>query len=311
MTENNFTRHQWDSHEGDTLPNKTLDEAFSRVMQKASEAEKAQKQFAKASSRKHSRDLFRFVLTGVAAAVTLVAVPWITIKLYSEKVIVAESSAAPQPLLCQQITHNGETREVLLPDGSQVSLNAGSVLIYPEEFSSSRRQVFLSGEAVFSVTHSDSVPFVVNTSDMEISVHGTVFNVNAYPESSTTAATLCEGSISAKVAGADEEVYLVPNQRLSFDRESGISEVSAVSAAEDTAWLRGDMCFRSENIHSIARAIERKYGLATYVTSGKYDSMLLTAKFIHGESLPQMLRAVCALVPGMSFEITNDCVYIR
>ena len=62
---------------------------------------------------------------------------------------------------------------------------------------------------------------------------------------------------------------MVPNERLSYDRATGEATVTHVNAAEDTAWKRGDMCFRSENIHGIAKAIERKYGLNTYITSGR------------------------------------------
>lgn len=306
MTEN-FTRKQWDSHQGDTLSKDTLDRAFSSVMAKAEAAESAHRHH-KDTFRRHR--LLRICAVAAAACIVLAAVPWITLKVHSrmeEPAVAAQQSVA----LCEVSTRNGETREVILPDGSVVSLNAGSVIIYPEKFSDTERQVYLSGEAVFSVTHSDSVPFTVSTSDLEVSVHGTVFNLDAYPESPVTAATLCEGSISARVKGGEENVYLVPNQRLSLRRDGGELSVSPVNASEDTAWLRGDMCFRSENIHSIVRQIERKYGLNVYVTSGKYDSVLLTAKFVHGESLPQMLRSICKLVPGMSYEIKNGCVYIR
>ena len=171
--------------------------------------------------------------------------------------------------------------------------------------------MFLSGEAIFKVTHNQNIPFTVNTSDLAIRVHGTTFNVNAYPESGSTAATLCEGSVSATLNSSGESFLMVPNERLSYDRATGEATVTHVNAAEDTAWKRGDMCFRSENIHGIAKAIERKYGLNTYITSGKYDDMLLTAKFVHGETLDQMLSAICKLVPGMRYHIENNCVYIR
>ena len=213
--------------------------------------------------------------------------------------------------LCEISTHNGETREVILPDSSKVLLNAGSVIIFPERFSAAERTVFLSGEAIFKVTHNQNIPFTVNTSDLAIRVHGTTFNVNAYPESGSTAATLCEGSVSATLNSSGESFLMVPNERLSYDRATGEATVTHVNAAEDTAWKRGDMCFRSENIHGIAKAIERKYGLNTYITSGKYDDMILTAKFVHGETLDQMLSAICKLVPGMRYHIENNCVYIR
>ena len=240
----------------------------------------------------------------------LIFVPWITLKL-NDRIADKQAAIAESPKLCEVSTHNGETREIILPDNSRITLDAGSVLIYPEKFSSTERTVFLSGEAIFEVTHNETLPFMVNTADLTIQVHGTTFNVNAYPEARGISATLCEGSISATLKGSGESILMVPNERLDYDRQTGKSSILRVNSAEDTAWKRGDMCFRSENIHTIVKAIERKYGINTYITSGKYDDMILTAKFIQGESMEQMLGAICKLVPGMKYSIENGCIYIR
>lgn len=301
-------RDEWKKHYDDTLPKEELDEAFTQVMNSADGLEKAQTKIIRTGLRHR---IFRIATTCAAAAAVMFFVPWITLKVNErlngqETVIQTE-----QARMCEISTHNGETREITLPDNSKVLLNAGSVIIFPERFSAAERTVFLSGEALFEVTHNQNIPFTVNTSDLAIQVHGTTFNVNAYPESGNTAATLCEGSISATLNDNGESFLMVPDERLSYDRATGKATLTHVNSAEDTAWKRGDMCFRSENIHGIAKAIERKYGLNTYITSGKYDDMILTAKFVHGETLDQMLGAICKLVPGMRYHIENNCVYIR
>ena len=304
---NNDIRNEWEKHFGNTMPEKELDEAFDKVMSSADRREKAQSAIMRIGLRQRIR---RIALTCASAAAMLIFVPWITLKL-NDSIADKQAAIAESPKLCEVSTHNGETREIILPDNSRITLNAGSVLIYPEKFSSTERTVFLSGEAIFEVTHNEELPFVVNTADLAIQVHGTTFNVDAYPESRNTAATLCEGSISATLKESGESILMVPNERFSYDRETRKSTISRVNPAEDTAWKRGDMCFRSENIHAIAKAIERKYGMNTYVTSGKYDDMILTAKFVQGETLEQMLGAICKLVPGMRYSIVNGCVYIR
>lgn len=302
------TRNEWEKHYGDILPKEEVDKAFTKVMNSADNLEKTQTKIIRTGLRHR---IFRAAMTCAAAAVVLFFVPWATLKV-NEKLNGQEAVLTAGPArLCEISTHNGETREVILPDSSKVLLNAGSVIIFPERFSAAERTVFLSGEAIFKVTHNQNIPFTVNTSDLAIRVHGTSFNVNAYPESGSTAATLCEGSVSATLNSSGESFLMVPNERLSYDRATGEATVTHVNAAEDTAWKRGDMCFRSENIHGIAKAIERKYGLNTYITSGKYDDMILTAKFVHGETLDQMLSAICKLVPGMRYHIENNCVYIR
>lgn len=304
---NNDIRNEWEKHFGNTMPEKELDDAFDKVMFSADRREKAQSAIMRIGLRQRIR---RIALTCASAAAMLVFVPWITLKL-NDRIAEKQAAVAENPKLCEVSTHNGETREIILPDNSRITLNAGSVLIYPEKFSSTDRTVFLSGEAIFEVTHNEALPFMVNTTDLTIQVHGTTFNVNAYPEARGTSATLCEGSISATLKRSGESILMVPDERLDYDRQTGKSSIVRVNSAEDTAWKRGDMCFRSENIHTIVKAIERKYGINTYITSGKYDDMILTAKFIQGESMEQMLGAICKLVPGMKYSIENGCIYIR
>ena len=304
---NNDIRNEWEKHFGNTMPEKELDDAFDKVMSSADRRENAQSAIMRIGLRQRIR---RIALTCASAAAMLIFVPWITLKL-NDSIADKQAAVAESPKLCEVSTHNGETREIILPDHSRITLNAGSVLIYPEKFSSTERTVFLSGEAIFEVTHNEALPFMVNTADLTIQVHGTIFNVNAYPEASGTSATLCEGSISATLKGSGESILMVPNERLDYDRQTGKSSILRVNSAEDIAWKSGDMCFRSENIHTIVKAIERKYGINTYITSGKYDDMILTAKFIQGESMEQMLGAICKLVPGMKYSIENGCIYIR
>ncbi len=304
---NNDIRNEWEKHFGNTMPEKELDDAFDKVMYSAERREKAQSAIMRIGLRQRIR---RIALTCASAAAMLIFVPWITLKL-NDSIADKQAAVADSPKLCEVSTHNGETREIILPDNSRITLNAGSVLIYPEKFSSTERTVFLSGEAIFEVAHNEALPFMVNTADLTIQVHGTTFNVNAYPEARGISATLCEGSISATLKGSGESILMVPNERLDYDRQTGKSSILRVNSAEDTAWKRGDMCFRSENIHTIVKAIERKYGINTYITSGKYDDMILTAKFIQGESMEQMLGAICKLVPGMKYSIENGCIYIR
>ena len=77
-------------------------------------------------------------------------------------------------------TASGETKTFVLVDGSQVTLNTLSSLRVPRwGFGSSSREVFLDGEAAFSVRHTpDGRKFIVKTQkDFEVVVLGTEFSV--------------------------------------------------------------------------------------------------------------------------------------
>src|SRR5690349_19858554 len=60
-------------------------------------------------------------------------------------------------------TERSEYKYLLLPDSTQVWLNAESTLEFPESFDNKRREVHLKGEAYFDVKHADKIPFIIYT----------------------------------------------------------------------------------------------------------------------------------------------------
>ena len=84
----------------------------------------------------------------------------------------------------------GEQKRLILPDSSEVWLNAGSSILYPETFAKNKRQVILNGEAYFSVKKDTVSPFIVETSQLSVKVLGTRFNVKAYPNDEKITTTL-------------------------------------------------------------------------------------------------------------------------
>lgn len=79
----------------------------------------------------------------------------------------------------------GDKKHFLLPDSSEIWLNAGTVVKYPKEFSKAQRLVHLDGEAYFSVRKDAGKPFIVETSRLSVKVLGTKFNVKAYADVKT------------------------------------------------------------------------------------------------------------------------------
>lgn len=127
MTDNDI-RNEWERHFADKLPENELDKAFTKVMSAADKREKAQSEIMRRGIRQKIR---KIALTCASAAAMLVFVPWVTLKI-NDKITDNQSVAETGAKLCEVSTRNGETREVILPDNSRITLNAGSVLIYPE-----------------------------------------------------------------------------------------------------------------------------------------------------------------------------------
>ena len=107
------------------------------------------------------------------------------------------------------VFRRGNRANLLLPDGTNVWLNAGTSLRYPVAFKGKSREVELNGEAYFEVSKSEK-PFVVKTDRCDVEVLGTTFDVEAYADETEFRTTLYEGAMQLQAAGASEKVVLHP-----------------------------------------------------------------------------------------------------
>ncbi|WP_321345795.1 FecR family protein [uncultured Draconibacterium sp.] len=92
---------------------------------------------------------------------------------------------------------NGQISKVKLPDGSLVWLNSGSKISYNNLFASNNREVNLEGEAYFEVQKDEDLAFVVNSGEIQVKVHGTKFNVEAFPDRRISTLSWNQGKYSS------------------------------------------------------------------------------------------------------------------
>lgn len=174
------------------------------------------------------------------------------------------SNPAPAMAMNQLIIPYGKTSEVLLADGTKVFLNAGSRLVYPENFTGKTREVFLVGEAFFDVSHDQQHPFIVQVSDLRVKVLGTRFNISAYPTDNVIETVLAEGKVRMERNNAglfDKTTELVPNQLASFDRTTKETSIRVVDTENYTLWTAGILKFESTDLNRITKRLERYYNI--------------------------------------------------
>ena len=156
----------------------------------------------------------------------------------------------------------GAEYNLRLPDGTKIYLNAGSSLRYPDQFSGETREIFLTGEAYFEVAPDSLHPFIVHTAEVAVRVLGTSFNVNAYPERETVAATLVEGSVQVNYKAGQQVIR--PGMQLVYDKQNGKAEVSAVDTEVYTSWKDGYYYFKREPLENIMEVLSRWYDLNVF-----------------------------------------------
>jgi len=144
-----------------------VDEAWKRVQAHIDiTAEEEQKVIAlKQRSAKRNKFILRIAAVLLVALVSVMTFRFID----GDQEIEAPAYASE--------TTDGEAKEVVLPDGSTVWLNANSKLEWAADFKGDKRRVRLTGEAFFEVTKNPEKPFQIETASTRTTVLGTSFSL--------------------------------------------------------------------------------------------------------------------------------------
>lgn len=155
-------------------------------------------------------------------------------------------------------TPRGGQYQLVLPDGTQVWLNAASSLRYPTLFSGAHRDVTLTGEAYFEVVKDKAHSFRVLINKQEVEVLGTHFNINGYTDECSVKTTLTEGSV--KVSTQRKTVWLQPGEQADVpDGNPELASVSKVDVSNVMAWKNGNFQFENAEVSFIMRQVARWY----------------------------------------------------
>jgi ferric-dicitrate binding protein FerR (iron transport regulator) len=197
-----------------------------------------------------------------------------------------------QAALNQVIIPYGTRSQVTLPDGTHIWLNSGSQLSYPTEFSGNSREVYLSGEAIFDVTHDTEKPFFVITKDVKIKVLGTRFNVSAYDNEPNVQTVLLEGKVTiGKNAFLAKTMQMEPGERVVYNQKSEDFTKDKVDVNYYTSWLYGYLIFENEPTPEVFRKLERYYNQSIVVEAG-LDSITFSGKLDLKEDIRDVLESI-------------------
>jgi transmembrane sensor len=229
----------------------------------------------------------------------------------------------------------GSRSNMILPDGTNVWLNAGSNLTYRSDFGRKDRSVSLTGEAYFDVSPGGSSMFTVNTRDLDIRVYGTQFNVKSYPDEDVTETTLVSGMVEVAITDPGiraQPVRLEPSQRIIYSRdtrkisvkeeEEDITEeiiavdepvlhvqprlsISNVLEIEEfTSWKDGRLTFRSESLENLTPKLERFYNVNINFLDDSIKDLRYTGT-LEEVTIEEVMRAI-ASASDIKFKIDKN-----
>ncbi len=193
-------------------------------------------------------------------------------------------------------TPKGGQYKLILPDGTNVWLNAASSITYPTVFAGKEREVKITGEVYFEVAKNEQKPFIVKTHDESIRVLGTEFNVNSYVDEPFIKTSLVEGVVSIA------NKILHPGEAY----RNGI--ITKTNIEQDVAWKMGFFNFDNTDLGSMLRQISRWYDI-NIVYSSAIPDLRFEGRVRRDLSLSQMLRLLDNL--EVKYKVNGKMLYIE
>lgn len=233
----------------------------------------------------------------IAAAVILMCTVW-----------VFWPDSTPHDLVFE--TDYGETRNIELPDGSRVLLNANSRIVWKGTWSEvGHRSVTLQGEAFFEVVKTDDMHFEVATPDLTVDVLGTEFNVRS--RGTETNVYLKEGKVRLEINSPDiQNLEMVPGDFVQYDHlAKNLKSTTHHSLQDKASWVDGMLDFQDESVPQILQEFENLYGKTFRIE----NEILLDKRM--DVSLPyadwNLVRKALEIALDVEFTSSRDTIIVK
>lgn len=202
----------------------------------------------------------------------------------------------------QTIAMNQPIDNIVLSDGSNVSINGGTKLTYPQDFEGDQRNVTLAGEAYFKVAANKEKPFVIDAGDIQVTVVGTAFNVKAYPDDERLVVVVDEGIVD--VTGSNGVVRVTPGYQAIFDKKSGRLEKMLNQNDNYLSWKTGKLTFKEMQLNQVVETLEEIYRINVTVAHDNINARRFTATFQDASS-EEVIQVICRTL-GLSYTQTTE-----
>lgn len=197
---------------------------------------------------------------------------------------------------------------VTLPDSTRVYLNANSQVRYGQDYGIEERWIALEGEAYFEVSRNEAMPLTVKTSEVEVQVLGTIFNVEAYADQATVV-SLIEGKVAVKQE--EQSLELKPNQEYRYNPESGESSVVEIDALASSLWRYGTVSFEDKTLGEVVERLGEIYQCKIEILTSHLRDKNIHASFRPEEQTIEEILNVLALTNKMKVEHSPDGLVLR
>ena len=182
-------------------------------------------------------------------------------------------------------TDYGQKRTLVLPDGSNIILNAHSTVSFPKYwFLHDTRQIKLSGEAYFNVRHTpDHQKFVVETIDgLQVEVLGTEFNVSDRGQKSQVVLVTGKVRLRKEQNQLFKPAIMAPGELAEVSKTTASLEKKKINPAFYIAWKDNKLNLDNTSLREVATLLEQNYGKRVRFSNQSLADLKITASLNTG-----------------------------
>lgn len=215
---------------------------------------------------------------GIAASLLLICtVAWLTISHYYDN----------RNIAFIKIESEAKTRVQTLPDGSVVTLNSHSTLIYPEKFTGKIRPVTMLGEAFFKVTPDKTKPFIIRVNGVTVRVVGTSFNIKS--RDGKTQVIVETGIVN--VSEKKKSVNLNPGEKVFVTGKDGLQTKESIKGRLYNYYATHELVCDETPLHELVSSLNEVYDAHIVIGNKAIASLPITTVF-KDQSLDQVLLVI-------------------
>ena len=176
----------------------------------------------------------------------------------------------------------GETKSLLLSDHTKVTLNANSSLRVPRfGFGTKTREVFLTGEANFAVTHkANNQQFIVKTNKgLEVIVLGTEFTVYSRKQGSKVVLSKGKVQLRYQEGKTQKQLMMKPGDLVTLDPINHLKQEVTKQPEKYAAWKDHRFIFDDTTLQEFAKIMDENYGIEVVIKDKMLANRTLVGSF--------------------------------
>jgi transmembrane sensor len=212
------------------------------------------------------------------------------------------SASQPGEVAYRVSSTTGGQQAVTLADGTVVTLNANSLLRYPTAFTGTTREVYLEGEAFFSVARDEAHPFMIHTGALTTQVLGTSFNVRSRADAITV--SVATGKVH--VRHGNEGHILLPDDQLVYDIHHHTAREGKADLVAALAWMQRVLVFEDLSLEEAAKKLQAAYGVRVVLENAALRRCVITGRYTN-QPLEKVLKAMAYSI-GIQYTLRNNIV---